>query len=573
MRIRSSVGIVALVCAAVVSVGWAQPASTAPAEVAIYTRDKAPATPKLEDLPLKESVSQYGITWTFDKPSRVGQFVNGDYYVVGETIVKMIDPAPRLGKDVADGELDPQEQKIPAADRTRNGSTLNPPPLQKIGWDSGTHYHHFDPALTAHLPIAMKPGDCLASSISLKQGEKASFVFHSDSDRKTAMGSPAKVAAVLTCLAAPQPADAFRPGYADRKQKMYLARDLRRDLLPKLARAKDAPDPVKFAEVFQKAWLNPAYFSADQPVLNMPRYGQYIGQAVGDAGLLLCADYTPQEKERLLINFVQVGLDLWSLVKSGHPGWEGWGGHGSGRKLPIVVAGYLLGDDEMASPTKAFPKVNFGEDQQTRYGKAWTGAFVVFAGHSGILTATGQPPRPEWGPYEHLHPSKWDMIWTTKDGKEIKQANYQSECYRRANTSCCWVGEALTLRILGIEKQWNHDSFLDYVDRYMTEDDKAFCAVIGKEFGNADMLNPDKAWIHEGATGELWVKEMWEKDRAVSKAPTDGWKKDHGEEAAQFGPDPDALKPGPNQAKRQARIDALKNAGESSTKPAEAPRD
>ncbi len=30
----------------------------------------------LNDLPLKSSIMQYGITWTFRKPARVGRFVN-----------------------------------------------------------------------------------------------------------------------------------------------------------------------------------------------------------------------------------------------------------------------------------------------------------------------------------------------------------------------------------------------------------------------------------------------------------------------------------------------------------------
>ena len=49
----------------------------------IYTPANAPATPKLADLPLMSSLSQYGITWTFEQPARVGHFVNGDWYVVG----------------------------------------------------------------------------------------------------------------------------------------------------------------------------------------------------------------------------------------------------------------------------------------------------------------------------------------------------------------------------------------------------------------------------------------------------------------------------------------------------------
>ena len=56
--------------------------------VVIFTKDNAPATPQLEDLPQKERVSQFGITWTFAQPARVRQFVNGDWYVVGPVTIK-----------------------------------------------------------------------------------------------------------------------------------------------------------------------------------------------------------------------------------------------------------------------------------------------------------------------------------------------------------------------------------------------------------------------------------------------------------------------------------------------------
>ncbi|HOI55296.1 MAG TPA: hypothetical protein PLP01_08615, partial [Phycisphaerae bacterium] len=70
--------------------------------VAIYSSDNAPAAPSVDSLPLVEKVSQYGITWTFDAPARVGRFVNGDYYVVGPVTVKEIDPKPRVGAEVTD---------------------------------------------------------------------------------------------------------------------------------------------------------------------------------------------------------------------------------------------------------------------------------------------------------------------------------------------------------------------------------------------------------------------------------------------------------------------------------------
>ncbi len=102
------------------------------------------------------------------------------------------------------------------------------------------------------------------------------------------------------------------------------------------------------------------------------------GRVVGITALLLCTDLPAEEKEPLLVNFVQVGIDLAGMIRAGHPGWEAFGGHGSGRKLPIVFAGLLLGDKELAYINKRFPKAHFGENEQTAYGRCWAGARVVF---------------------------------------------------------------------------------------------------------------------------------------------------------------------------------------------------
>jgi len=290
--------------------------------VVIYGSDNAPAAPTVDSLPLLEKVSQYGITWTFDQPVRVGRFVNGDYYVVGPVTVKEIDPKPRIGAEVTDDELDDREKymierdRLKVTERVRHGSMLNPPANDRMAYDSGIK-NFFEPKLISRPPYEMKPGDTLVSTISLKVGENSRFVYHSGGMRAVHDNCPIKVAAVLTCVASPQPPAAFRPAYCDRKQTIYLARNLRRNLLPTLQRVEGVPDPVKFAEVFQKAWLNTGFFGFDQPMENMPHYGQWVGQAVGDAALLLCMDFPAEQKEPLLLNFVQVGIDYWGAVKSG----------------------------------------------------------------------------------------------------------------------------------------------------------------------------------------------------------------------------------------------------------------
>ncbi len=42
----------------------------------------------------RKEISQYGITWTFDKPAKTGQFITGDWWVIGPVTIVKISPAP-----------------------------------------------------------------------------------------------------------------------------------------------------------------------------------------------------------------------------------------------------------------------------------------------------------------------------------------------------------------------------------------------------------------------------------------------------------------------------------------------
>ncbi len=119
--------------------------------VTLYTKQNPPPTPKLDDLPLAPSVSQYGITWTFAQPARAGRFVNGDWYVVGPATVKAIDPKPLYGSQIPKFQLDHMDKERPEAKRVRNGFMVNPPAEKRVAYDSGVR-NFFDPALVRRLP-------------------------------------------------------------------------------------------------------------------------------------------------------------------------------------------------------------------------------------------------------------------------------------------------------------------------------------------------------------------------------------------------------------------------------------
>jgi hypothetical protein len=85
----------------------------------------------------QSSVSQYGITFTFDKQYEVGTFLNGDYWVLGPVVITRI---------------------TPDFDGTRHGWEVNPvyvhPPAQ--GFRGGIA--GFNPALVPVLPYTAAPG-------------------------------------------------------------------------------------------------------------------------------------------------------------------------------------------------------------------------------------------------------------------------------------------------------------------------------------------------------------------------------------------------------------------------------
>jgi hypothetical protein len=430
-----------------------------------------------------DTVTQYGITWKLSKPAEVGQFVTGDYYVVGDCEVASITPPPGNG---------------------RNGCELNPPlDDNHSGYDSREEGHRYDAKMCTPLPITMKPGDALMSSISVTDQEY-NKAFHRWFRKSVITPCPVKSVCVLTCLASAVPADAFRPSYCDRTQKIYLARNLKRNLLPSLPYGRDTFDldlgvsiPVdELADHYNRVWLDLVFFSFDAPVEYQPQYGRELAEAPGVASLALLTDLPPERKERLLIGLVQNGIDLWGIVRAGFHGWPAHGGHGSGRKWPIIFAGIMLGDDAMASPTKTYPNVQFGEDMQTLFKRSWTGANVVYAGHQGV-DKNGEDINkrdPGWGQYEHLQPKEW--------------ASQMNESYRRLNGNA-WVAEALAARIMHAEKNWDHDAFFAYMDRWMTEDDSEFIKTIQAQKGwdfSAD-------WDRQRETWYPFVNEIWKKYR------------------------------------------------------------
>jgi len=219
--------------------------------VVVYTADDPPPTPALQDLPLLTKITQNGISWTFAGPQRVGRFVNGDYYVVGTAIITDIQP-------------------LPTTTNGFHGSMLNiRPNIQRSGFDSRIQSGRYDPSLRIYPPITLAPGNKLVSSRSAAGSNPSSVMRPFDTSV-----SPVASISILTSVNAPQPLDAFRPSYAQGSTQIYLSRNLRRQLLPKLAPVQHVPPLSEFEGYLKWPWVDSVFFNFDVPAEYMASYGR-----------------------------------------------------------------------------------------------------------------------------------------------------------------------------------------------------------------------------------------------------------------------------------------------------------
>lgn len=470
-------------------------------------------------------ITQYGITWTFDKPCQAGRFVTGDYWVVGPVTVVDVSPRPGPSTDTAPGDGDKSRYGAAALvddKRMRNGSMVvagpatpnqkNSTGFDRQGYDSRPT--NYEPELSIRFPYKLEPDRTLISTASNEERNSAGklatpFVL---GGQKIFLCPPTmplalRSAAVLTCLRSAPPPDAFRPPYAGTAKPLYLKSKLRWDLLPALKPVASTPDWAAMERIFERPWLDHTYAWLNQYMLpgeNGPNYGREFARMSSIAALMVMLDVPREQKETLLIRYVQLGIDLAGVAGTGRQ-WFSDGGHWQGRKWPILFASLMLDAPEM----RAFPQVKpdvpvygrfkvvpaaglpmpttlFQEDVDTYYGKGGDGQSVLWqiGTHSGYRLPHEQKARAEF--------DKTDAF---------------VEAYR-ANNSCSWIGVALAARRMKAVPVWNHDAFFDYMDRWMSPDEKW----------------DRPAWLPKGCTRsfDLFTEQMWDAHRASAPGQPGG---------------------------------------------------
>ena len=448
------------------------------------------------------SITRHHITWTFDKDYSVGEFANGDPYVIGP--VKIVS----ITNDLSDETFKPKDVAV-------SGSQINPVVVNNApnsilnqGFDERTRC--YIPELNASLPggnplskdnpLALKPNESLVSVVSwlwLSPEEK-----EKGCPKPPPTGGPKptlRTASVLTCLDKAPPAGSFRPAYcgADKTIKHNI-KDVKFDRLLKLAPIPSViATPVPAAAIFdyntmrpnftpslanpnvagpvsvdslrrftERVWIDhiPTWYGCEiyHAQDDMPGYGREIANVLQSAMLALHLDWDkfPEKpkKDALVTNMVQIAIDLTGAADNGSF-WPADGGHGLARMPAILFAGLLLDDPHMKNIGNW--DTQFQDRQQTFYvsekqieatnNPAWIAEYMKNGGFHLVLPYTEKLlGMPEWG---------------VQPQNNIYGGAGWSIGYRDVNATAI-PGFALALMMMEDgRKLFAHEAYFDYADR------------------------------------------------------------------------------------------------------------
>ena len=266
----------------------------------------------------ESSVTQHGVTWTFDTTYPVGQFVNGDYFVVGSPTINAIAPEES-------GE--------------RHGAMVNQSSSTQ-GFDGRPAGYSAGAAIA--LPYAASPGDSVVKAISRSSVSDFSYIDHFG---------------VLTVLSEAPLEGSFRPAPWGTNKTIHNTSELNWTGLPSLSSMGVTNSPS--LDTIESNYARPQYetgrgsgfqYRQSIPILAFTRgtYGHEIAYNSGNAILRLMLDDSPSAKEAAMVNVVQAGIDYYYQFNAG-VSWRAEAGLGHGRKALAVFAAVMLNNTGMQS--------------------------------------------------------------------------------------------------------------------------------------------------------------------------------------------------------------------------------
>jgi len=330
------------------------------------------------------NITQFNITWFFDKQYQYGTFANGDYWVLDNS----------TGVNVINVDVNADDYNYGANSSDAPYSVVNPNMTY-----NGSNFDIHNLSGGQSLITIQKIGNFTEcwSLQGTPDGWGVMDVYGICHKSPGYVGTlRSSVLTIVSQVPENNGATVFRPPFVGNEKPMISTLNLRKELLPKIPYSNklnlSAKNPVGYtlSEEFQKPWLDyqgSSYSSRfDHPARNMPVFGRELAETIGIAALSLMLNYSNEDVEynKLLLNFVQVGIDLYYSQKNGKE-WEPDGTHANGRKFPILFAGYMLDNTDMKNVAQKsgdylYSKgygagnannppdyIDFGEDAQTFY--------------------------------------------------------------------------------------------------------------------------------------------------------------------------------------------------------------
>ncbi len=469
-----------------------------------------------------ESVSRithFGITWIFDKPYRLGRFVNGDPYIVGPVTVVAVNPSPtdlspyavfedinivndpyNIGRyyfasrqngdafsNVKVGDTftigSGQDRKF---GRVRAAFTYNGKPTLRLESSSGqslisnsqrlefrvfVHGSMLDPEVgEAQGYDSRAQGFDFSKMVQFPITIEPHHSLVSAESRMTAddVQTPFGVsqfgrtillrAAVLTVLDEMVPQTTFRPPYIGRDKPLYDSLSIHWDRIPSLKL------PTTFNTYFKadpQKTLAQQYADYFKPVWIMHRIegqSEEVRPALNQPGYYRPDHITNSEAALLIVSDIPGKEDL--VINYTQFGID--------SRAAAAIPGVA---DRCVSK---FPVLFAGnvlnlnwsvensrlKTEMTYYGNGWNGAHALWR-----PSASDEFNIEEVSPYP-LTANGWTWCQEVAGSGTtiLKQIAYQ-----RSTHSYTWVGTALAARVMGLKEIWNHNPFFDYIDRYMTE--------------------------------------------------------------------------------------------------------
>lgn len=359
-------------------------------------------------------VESDGITFQFVKPQVTGEFVSGFPWVLGQCAVL---------------------QTLPGWDGGRGGAMVNP----RFGGSGSLGYDvllSYDEALRTRFPYALKPGESLVGTWSWRPGEPGCPDVISS---KPGVPRPLlRNAAVLTCVATIPDPLAFRPAYSGlEKRQLSAATLIDLGTLPRWRLPSSAPSVGTVLDNISRLYLDHRSMWDGRylhPSENMQDYGRDLAYDIGSALLMLCCDIDLASKRELAIAVCQLAIDQHGVFETGGH-FDFGGGHGPGRRAPMVVAGHLLGDLVMK---------NFWLEHTN--GK--------LTGESAQLGVDAQ------GTY-------WREWWPPRSGST--RSDPGSTSYRTCCTANVWMGHMMAIRGMGLVVEYDVPQAWAWMDAYQAE--------------------------------------------------------------------------------------------------------